>query len=537
MVTGACIIGLCFLIYRWTARILAKGSLVHKLPIAPKEESSWLWGHELQIFKHQVCDRYLTWASKLGTMYRLKPALFQPDAVGSIKLPYKQLLTKVDQIAVLDNAAMHHIFQNAYVYVKAPAHRPLFAKLLGRGLAWAEGDEHRYQRRLLSPAFTTSSTKDMSDDIFKCAETLINRLNARIVAEKQTRPILNIMPMISTCSLDMIGRVAFGFDFGAGETAEAKKILQSWKQDVALAHTFGGFFAPILINLLPWITKIPIPALHTDGAAKQVSIKIGNDILRQNKGVSQGKDILSLLAAESGKNPGKERLSTTEILENMSTIIMAGHETTSVTVSFTLLRLARNMEAQEKLRQEIQSAGRLDHDTIVSLPYLDAVVREGIRLHPPISRTDRVALQDDVIPLSRPIVTSDGEALTSLTIKAGQVFHIPFIGPNVDTQTWGHDANEFRPERWFDSTRVPSSKDSPHGPWISISSFCDGPRSCIGWRLALLETKVIVGLLIRHFEFGNTAAEIEAYPSPTLQPFTYGEGGKMPLFVKVVQEP
>jgi hypothetical protein len=116
----------------------------------------------------------------------------------------------------------------------------------------------------------------------------------------------------------MIGRVAFGFDFGAGETAEAKKILQSWKQDVALAHTFGGFFAPLLINLLPWITKIPIPALHTDGAAKQVSIKIGNSILGQNKGVSQGKDILSLLAAESGKNPGKGRLSPTEILENVS---------------------------------------------------------------------------------------------------------------------------------------------------------------------------------------------------------------------------
>ncbi|ESK92566.1 cytochrome p450 [Moniliophthora roreri MCA 2997] len=471
-------------------------------------------------------------------MYRLKSALFQPDAVcSSIISLLHRFLTEENQIAVLDNAAVHHIFQNAYVYVKAPAHRPLFAKLLGRGLAWAEGDEHKYQRRLLSPAFTTNSTRGMSDDIFKCAEILVGRLHARIAAEKQAKPVVNIIPMISTCSLDMIGRVAFGFDFGAGETPEARKMAESWKQDVNLAHTFGGFFAPILINLLPWITKIPIPALHTDGAAKQISIRIGNEIFQANRGISQGKDILSLLAAESQKIGVRDRLSKMEILENMSTIIMAGHETTSVTVSFTLLRLARNPEAQDKLRQEMQATGRLDHDTILSLPYLDAVVREGLRLHPPISRTDRVALQDDVIPLSRPIITSDGEVLTSIPIKAGQVFHIPFIGPNVDAQTWGPDATEFRPERWFDPTRVPSSSDAPHGPWVNITSFCDGPRSCIGWRLALLETKVIVGLLVRSFEFGNTPAEIEAYPSPTLQPFVNGEGGKMPLYVTAVQEP
>lgn len=124
-----------------------------------------------------------------------------------------------------------------------------------------------------------------------------------------------------------------------------------------------------------------------------------------------------------------------------------------------------------------------------------------LRLHPAASLTERVALQDDVIPLSNPAKTKNGDEISSLSIKAGQVcfflhltssgaalsicqvFHIPFTSLNVSTEIWGENAAQFIPERWIKSGGIPPIDKLPRGPWTGISTFCDGPRSCIGYRL------------------------------------------------------
>lgn len=120
-------------------------------------------------------------------------------------------------------------------------------------------------------------------------------------------------------------------------------------------------------------------------------------------------------------------------------------------MTLTLLDLARDQNSQTKLRNEIATLGdgELDFDAVQKLEHLDAVVREGyvlsstatagnvfplsirsprLRLHPAAPRTDRVALEDDVIPLSMPVHTSDGRILNTIPVKAGQVllsFHSP----------------------------------------------------------------------------------------------------------------
>lgn len=106
-----------------------------------------------------------------------------------------------------------------------------------------------------------------------------------------------------------------------------------------------------------------------------------------------------------------------------------------------------------------------------------------MRVHPAAPRTDRIALEDDVIPLSQPLTTVDGKTVSSIAIKAGQVFHIPSAVQNTDPLVWGKDAEEFKPERWLLPGGVPSKDQLPYGPYGNIASFLDGPRSCIGWRL------------------------------------------------------
>ncbi|KAF5367489.1 hypothetical protein D9758_003729 [Tetrapyrgos nigripes] len=511
------------LIILFTKYIQHKKWDVNKLPRPSTKNASWIWGHELEIFKHEACEMYGNWTALLGPVYRIKAALMQPDVV-----------------VVADNAAASHIFQNPYNYVKAPAFLPIVDKLLGRGIVWAEGEEHKHQRRLLAPAFTLNAIKGMSDDIFSCAEKLAGRIQAQITQGGNIESVLNIPPYTSSCTLDMVGRIAFGHDFGAGESTEAKDIATSWHQDVMLGRSFGGFLAPILINFFPWIPKLPVKALQTDGVAKQIAKRLAGRLLAENQvGThTQGRDILSLLVEDNNKKSvGEAKLTDQQLTDNIATFIMVGHETTAATVNFTLLQLARNPEAQRKLREELNSTKEtLDYDTINKLTYLDAVAREGLRLHPAAPRTERVALRDDVVPLSTPVKTANGETLTSIPVKAGQVFHIPFTVLNTNYRVWGRDASIFKPERWVEPEGIPSISELPRGPWVGVSTFCDGPRSCIGWRLGLLELKVIIATLIRSFEFHPTDADVKQYISPTLQPFVNGEGGLMPMKVSLVSE-
>ncbi|KDQ25553.1 hypothetical protein PLEOSDRAFT_1044934, partial [Pleurotus ostreatus PC15] len=120
--------------------------------------------------------------------------------------------------------------------------------------------------------------------------------------------------------------------------------------------------------------------------------------------------------------------------------------------------------------------------------YLDAVVKEGLRIHPPSQMTDRVALVDGDIPLSAPIQGQDGAPIHSLSVRMGQVFVIPFKVINTAETTWGPDGSIFRPERWLSTGinqgGIPTPDDLPHG-WSGIMSFSDGPRQCLGIKTGL----------------------------------------------------
>ncbi|EEB96180.1 hypothetical protein MPER_04730 [Moniliophthora perniciosa FA553] len=186
------------------------------------------------------------------------------------------------------------------------------------------------------------------------------------------------------------------------------------------------------------------------------------------------------------------------LLENISTLLMVGHETSASTVIFTLFQLAQNPKIQAKLRQEIRHAGTLTHDTILSLEYLDAVASSVPAVSPdgacfPAGRRYSIGKADS---------DSRWKVYKSLPVKAGQVFHVSFAAMNVNPEVWGTDAHEFKPERWLTPDAMPS--DLPHGPWANVASFCDGARSCIGWRLAVLELKTMIGCLVRDFDFADS---------------------------------
>ncbi|KAK0480510.1 cytochrome P450 [Armillaria luteobubalina] len=511
------LISVAVIAYHYVER---RNRAVSKLQCAPLEQAHWLWGHEYAIWSSEANvkhSQHSRWATILGPLYRIKAPLFENDVV-----------------VTSDNTAAQHILQHCYRYVKAPEFRPTAERWLGKGVIWAEGDEHKHQRRLLAPAFTLAAVKGMMDDVIACVERTATGLSEHL-ASQGGDAIVNLSPFISSCTLDIIGRVAFGHDFGGGTSEDAQNISKSWHHDVLLAHTFAGFFVPILLVKFPWIQKLPIAALQTDGVAKQVAHRIGSQILTDSGEESSqaGKDILSILLDNQKHNRKEsERLSDETLLANISTFLMVGHETTSCSIIFSLYELAGQPDIQEKVRREIHTLGSdLNYDSISNLSFLDAVIREGLRLHAPSPRTDRVALEDDVVPFSRPIVAANGHAITSLPIKAGQIIQIPTSVLNTDPEVWGPDAHVFKPSRWLEA--MPNDQ-LPRGPVGGLASFLDGPRNCLGWRLAVLEFKVILALLIRDFSFERTGAKVEEFRAATTQAFV-GDEVMMPLRVCLAQ--
>jgi len=307
-----------------------------------------------------------------------------------------------------------------------------------------------------------------------------------------------------------------------------------------------------------------VPALRflpeeRDGQVKlasQTMNRIGKELLRKSKAAIladgggnekleksswPGRDLLSLLlrANMSTDLPPNQRMTEEDVLAQVPTFLVAGHETTSSATTWALFALTQNLEAQSKLRDELLTVGTDSPtmDELNALPYLDAVVRETLRIHAPVPSTMRVATQDDILPLGEPIKDKYGKMMDGIPIKKGQTLMIPILALNRAKSIWGEDALEFKPERW---ETTPEAAASIPGIWGHMLTFLGGPRACIGYRFALVEMKVLLFTLIRAFEFelAVPSEDIGKKSAIVQRPLVLSDpagGNQMPLLLRPVQ--
>jgi len=216
----------------------------------------------------------------------------------------------------------------------------------------------------------------------------------------------------------------------------------------------------------------------------------------------QGHDLLSLLIKSNIASdiPESMRMSDSEILSQIPTFLLAGHETTSTAVAWTLFALCCQPGVQAKLRVELRTC-TTDTPTMEqlnTLPYLEAVVREVLRLYAPVSATNRVAMHDAEIPLQKPFKDRHGVLQSTVRVSEGDLVAVPIRLLNRSTEIWGEDANEFRPERWEDVPEAAKALPSVYG---HLLTFIAGAHACIGYRFSVVEIKALLFTLVRGFEF------------------------------------
>ena len=145
--------------------------------------------------------------------------------------------------------------------------------------------------------------------------------------------------------------------------------------------------------------------------------------------------------ANLAETSSKERLSDSELLAQVNSLLFAGSDSVSVSTVWALHYLSLNQDLQQRLREELLPHFPLtplttpDIDSATVFPLLDSIVKETLRLTPVVQSSIRVADRDDVIP------TEDG---AGVKISKGTFIHLPLEGLNVDKNVWGQDAWEFK---------------------------------------------------------------------------------------------
>ncbi|GAW26484.1 putative Bifunctional P-450:NADPH-P450 reductase [Rosellinia necatrix] len=203
----------------------------------------------------------------------------------------------------------------------------------------------------------------------------------------------------------------------------------------------------------------------------------------RKKNPDDRKDLLNAMLNGVDPKTGKH-MSDSSIIDNLITFLIAGHETTSGTLSFAFYRLLKNPDCYRKVQEEVDAVvgkGPINVDHISKLPYITAVLRETLRLDSPISIFSVVSVEDQLMAGRYPV--SKDEPVALFLARA-----------HLDPAVWGDDANDFKPERMLDE---PFNK-LPKNAW---KPFGNGARACIGRPFAMQEAILAVAMLFQNFNF------------------------------------
>jgi len=301
------------------------------------------------------------------------------------------------------------------------------------------------------------------------------------VTEKDT--LVEVKDVYQKMALDVIARCAFGIDSNSYKEPENKLLVYGRQvfdefilRDVGTTILWHVYMM-VGPALEKWIDMLPEHYRHI--------WQIGNSICleRESRGPGSGDFIDRLIELKKRHEAGEfPALTTGQITGQSIVFLLAGFETTSSTLSSLTYHLAKNPDVQETLVEEVDDVleaheGRLDHESITDMPYLEACIKEALRIFPPVSRNDRMCTKD---------WQDEG-----LFIPKGMLINIPLYVIHHNPEYWP-EPELFKPERFLKEN---ADKIVPYS-WLPFGA---GPRACIGERFAMAEMKMALAKVLSKF--------------------------------------
>ncbi|KIK66166.1 hypothetical protein GYMLUDRAFT_38690 [Collybiopsis luxurians FD-317 M1] len=427
--------------------------------------------------------------------------------------------------------------------------------LLGHGIVNVDGEIHNRQRKALNPAFSAKQLRQFLELFQRSTSRLAAIWQQQIEGAANGETVINVSSWLPKITLDVIGESAFGYKFGAldGNETELGSIFEKLFVDSRLHPRkrqllYRAFRRDLPEPLANFLLKFPSKEEKRFLGFLNASKRVGRPILergtREKLAEEDNKDILSILVRANQEDDEKKAMSEHEVLSQIATFIIAGHETTASTTTWILYELAKNPKCQARLYQEIRETreriGVNDPTAqdLDSMPFFNAVIKETLRCYPIVSNLTREAQSDDVIPLEFPVTSVSGDLISQIPISKAQRITINIAMYNKLPQIWGQDAEIWNPERFLE----PSRKTTTLGVYANLLTFSAGIRACIGWRFAIMELQALLFGLLEKFEISPPPSgeldEVQAVPFGLILPMKrnkWKEGKQMPILIKARQ--
>ncbi|GAB0094368.1 hypothetical protein DMENIID0001_096580 [Sergentomyia squamirostris] len=351
-------------------------------------------------------------------------------------------------------------------------------------------DKWKQLRAKMTPTFTTGKIKAMFPTFIETGNSLKRFLSKG--ADEQTE--IEMRDLMARYTINNIASAGFGI--------EVDSIVDRNHE----FHNFGRkSVAPTLKNGLKMATFMMLPRLAElikmktmDDDYEEYLFQVITQIIdhREQNNISR-KDFMQLMLQlrNTGKvgsdedfsiksnSDGPKKMTINEIAAQAHVFFLAGFETTSTLMSFCLYLVAKNPQAQQTLQSEIDQVlqkfnGQMSYEATTEMKYLDGCLNESLRMYSPFSFLNRECNRDYVIPG------------TYTTIKKGTTIMIPLAGLQYDPQYY-KEPMSFRPERFLNGE---VESNSPY-----FLPFGDGPRFCIGMRMAWQQAKIGIAIILEKF--------------------------------------
>lgn len=373
--------------------------------------------------------------------------------------------------------AIYVLQKNQKNYTKSRIQTKDLAKYVGKGLLTAEGEHWKTQRKLIQPAFHKKNLQQLLDTI----QSAINAEYDKI----ETNKAIDVFPIFNDLAFQTVVKSLFSSAANEDEINRLQHITEEVQKMLVkeLRQPYLGW----------WFKMSGTLQHHLDlgQESKDILKRIVNQ--RQQSNIKYN-DLLDMLL--SAKYDDGSSMEEKQLLDEILILFVAGHETTSNALTFTLQLLALHPEWQDKIYDEIK-ANEKEEDlmtVVMQSKICQQVIEESMRLYPPVYFIDRVNIEDDNFK------NYHFKANSNLLFSVFEIHRHPKL--------W-EQPNDFLPERFEDGGRQFSSQYFPFGA---------GPRKCIGNNFAMFEMILAINEIIKRYKIKPEFKYIDILPLITLKP-------------------
>ncbi|CAI5728397.1 unnamed protein product [Peronospora destructor] len=392
---------------------------------------------------------------------------------------------------------------------KSPNVSEAMYDVLGHGIFAVNGPLWQHQRKTASHLFSVQMLQYAMEVVVpEKSKELVKRLDEMCQKENEAERVVSMKRLLDLYTMDIFAKVGFGVDLHGVKFNQNTEPLDAFER--MSVRILERIQQPMWVwKLLRWLDA---------GSEKKLvkDIKVLNDFVygvifrsieeKNQKGsiASSQKDLISLFIEKSEVeySTGAHTKEDLKLMRDFTlSFLAAGRETTATTMSWVIVMLNRYPKVLKQIRDELQNklpdlesnkTRTPSMEEIQQLVYLEATIRETLRLFPVVAVTGRCA-------------TRDVWLYEGTFIKAGTRVILPHYSMGRMLTVWGPDASEFKPERWLDPTMSKIKVVSP----FKFSAFLGGPRNCLGMKFALIEVKITLAKLLSQFDLKTVKIPFE----------------------------